>query len=1029
MVESEFQFFGGDNQTPLLELTYECQVDGRGAPDMALNTWAPCETPFSTGALEPGVHTFRVRAIDLALNVDSTPDIRTWTIVPMPITTITSGPGQPMEGSGNPPVLLDTTGNAVFVFKSSQPGSTFQCSLDEGGVNAPDVDPFVPCGGTPDANGRVTVAYWNLQDGEHKFEVRATNPEGVVEEPPMFYEWFVELGPDDIPPTVAITSTPADVTILDEAVFGFTGADNRATPVTFQCKIDNGGWSSCVSPQQFSDFVRGVHTFQVRSRDASGNFSEPATHSWRVDLPPLVALVAYPEEVTEASSVTFEWVSDVPDSTFECWLDGDPHETLDQARAAGDVFPCNATLTAEGTYSKTFNGLEKGEHYFAVLATSPWGTVAESWTEYIWVQGYTAPPLVYIDTGPDIETENKRAEFTFHSPQDVPGAGVTFWCSVDGFDPPEQCNPNEPYVVPRVVLGEHEFTVEGRWPVIRDLLGEIIDPEYEPAPAFYAWTLIDVTPPDTTIDWGPGGAVSGGESGNTHAIFGATVTEPTATLECSLDLEAFSGCENPIEFTDLLEGPHTLQVRAVDEAMNADPSPAIWNWTITRPVMNTPLGMDVDVTIPIDGVGDATVKFFQVSTAGATYIDKLGGGFMPLPDGYGQVGGGYYDVSTTASTGGPYILCFPYSAELATEGVARILAYDGAEWTDVSLTNDPATRTVCAEIEGFGIFAVAAASGPEVYPLVQITSGPEFSSDTGTATFTFTTDIPDSMVQCSIDGASSPHPGTAVGEFANCTSPITYTYLQTGTHVFRVQALGPNGLPNELRRPLQYTWEILLPPDTNPPDTRILKGPPTLTGNYAVDFEFTGTDDQTMGLDLEFECLLDGVLLGSCDSIPTTETVLGTPYTVEVEENALRGAHARDPRGRRVRQRRRDAGDADVDVHRRDGAGDLHRARARVRDRGHGRDLRVPRRGHRRHAGLQLRVRARRRRLPAVRVAAHDREPDRRPALLRGSRGRGERVARLDAGALRVADHPAGRHPRTAHDDRDRSGGRVGSRT
>ena len=311
--------------------------------------------------------------------------------------------------------------------------------------------------------------------------------------------------------------------------------------------------------------------------------------------------------------------------------------------------------------------------------------------------------------------------------------------------------------------------------------------------------------------------------------------------------------------------------------------------------MNTPMGMDVDVTIPIPGVGDATLKLFQVSTAGATYIDKLGGGFMPLPDGYGQIGGGYYDVSTTASAGGPYILCLPYSDALKDEGYARILEYDGAEWTDISLTNDPATNTVCAELGSFGILAVAAASGPDVYPLVRITSGPEFSSDSGTATFTFETDMPESMVQCSIDGASSPHSHLATAEFANCTSPITYTYLQTGSHKFRVQSLGPNGLPDETKLPIEYEWEILLPPDTNAPDTRILKGPPTLTANYAVDFEFSGVDDQTMDLDLEFECLLDGVLLGSCDSIPTTETVLGIPYTVEVEENAY-GRHTLDIR-------------------------------------------------------------------------------------------------------------------------------------
>ncbi|HEV2952251.1 MAG TPA: hypothetical protein VGZ51_09110, partial [Actinomycetota bacterium] len=272
LTEAEFQFFGGDNATPVLELTYECSIDG--AP------FEPCDTPHSTGTLEPGTHTFRVRAIDLALNVDPTPDIRTWTIVPMPITTITSGPGQPSEF--DPEILISDSESAVFVFHSSQQNSTFECALDEGGSNPLDVEPFVPC--------TSPRAYWGLQDGEHKFAVRATNPEGVIEEPAQVYEWVVELGPDNEPPTVSITSTPEAVTILDEAVFGFTGSDNRVAPITFQCAINGFAWNSCVSPQQFSDFTRGLHTFRVRSRDGAGNFSQPVEHTWRVDLPPLAVL-------------------------------------------------------------------------------------------------------------------------------------------------------------------------------------------------------------------------------------------------------------------------------------------------------------------------------------------------------------------------------------------------------------------------------------------------------------------------------------------------------------------------------------------------------------------------------------------------------------------------------------------------------------------------------------------------------------------------------------------------------------------
>ena len=69
-----------------------------------------------------------------------------------------------------------------------------------------------------------------------------------------------------------------------------------------------------------------------------------------------------------------------------------------------------------------------------------------------------------------------------------------------------------------------------------------------------------------------------------------------------------------------------------------------------------------------------------------------------------------------------------------------------------------------------------------------------------------------------------------------------------------------------------------------------MKGPPAMTANQTVMVEFTGMDDQTIDLDLEFECLLDGVLLGSCSSVLSTPDVPGVPYEVEVEEGAY-GKH------------------------------------------------------------------------------------------------------------------------------------------
>src|SRR5215210_2904185 len=53
---------------------FQCSVDG--------GAFAACGSPHTTGALPDGQHTFAVRAIDLAGNIDPTPATYTWTIRP-----------------------------------------------------------------------------------------------------------------------------------------------------------------------------------------------------------------------------------------------------------------------------------------------------------------------------------------------------------------------------------------------------------------------------------------------------------------------------------------------------------------------------------------------------------------------------------------------------------------------------------------------------------------------------------------------------------------------------------------------------------------------------------------------------------------------------------------------------------------------------------------------------------------------------------------------------------------------------------
>ena len=273
-------------------------------------------------------------------------------------------------------------------------------------------------------------------------------------------------------------------------------------------------------------------------------------------------------------------------------------------------------------------------------------------------------------------------------------------------------------------------------------------------------------------------------------------------IECSLDWEGFGGCETPYEIKDLLPGEHILQVRAVDEAANADMTPETYTWTVERLAPNTPTGFNVTVEVPYDG-GIVSINYYDIGVPGTTMVEELVGG-PSLPPGYLIAGGGFFNISTTADFGTPIKLCFTYDPAAFAEFPARILHYDGAEWEDITLSNNPIAGTVCAEPDSFSLYALAAA-GESVVPLATIISGPPAISESNSATFEFVVDVPGALAYCSIDGL----PETL------CTSPITYTMLESLTsHKFEVWSLGPNGEPPEIM-PLPYEWEIVLPPDIN----------------------------------------------------------------------------------------------------------------------------------------------------------------------------------------------------------------------
>lgn len=136
------------------DATFECRVDGGG--------WGSCSSPHDVSALSEEVHTFEVRATDLAGNIDPTPATRTVTVdTTPPNTTITSAP------------TVGVLGSATFEFTATE-GGTFECRMDSGAWTA--------C--------TSPKSYTGLSFGQHVFEVRAIDAAGNVDPTPARHEFI-----------------------------------------------------------------------------------------------------------------------------------------------------------------------------------------------------------------------------------------------------------------------------------------------------------------------------------------------------------------------------------------------------------------------------------------------------------------------------------------------------------------------------------------------------------------------------------------------------------------------------------------------------------------------------------------------------------------------------------------------------------------------------------------------------------------------------------------------------------------------
>ncbi|HSS04152.1 MAG TPA: hypothetical protein VLK89_03050, partial [Solirubrobacterales bacterium] len=553
-------------------------------------------------------------------------------------------------------------------------------------------------------------------------------------------------------------------------------------------------WAPCSSPRAYSGLAEGSHSFEVRAIDAAGNTDQtPATFSWSVDtVAPDTQITTHPSALTNSAAASFAFNGSDPGgsgiASFECRLD---------SSQAADWAPCSSP--------RAYSGLAEGSHSFEVRAIDAAGNTDQTPATFSWTvdtqPSDTQPPDTQITAHPAGLTNSTAASFVFNG-TDPGGSGVaSIQCRIDSSAPGAWAPCSSPKSYSGLADGAHTFEVRA------------IDAaaNTDASPAAFTWT-VDTQAPETQITTNPaaltnGTAASFAFNGNDGSGSGIT------SFECRIDSNQaadWAPCSSPREFTNLSEGSHTFEVRALDQAGNTDASPATFSWSV-----------------------DTVAPDTQITTHPSTLTNSAAASFAfngSDPSGSGIASFECRIDSSKAADWAPCSSPKSYSGLAEGAHAFEVRAVDVAANTDAS----PAVFT----------WTVKAQPADTQPPDTQITTHPSALTNSAAASFAFNGSDPGgsgiASFECRLDA----------GTWGPCSSPRNYANLSGGRHSFEVRAIDQAG--NTDASPASFTWTI----DTAAPDTQIITHPSTVTSSAAASFTFSGSDGLGSGV-ASFQCRLD----------------------------------------------------------------------------------------------------------------------------------------------------------------------------
>jgi len=519
---------------------FMCSLDSSAATS--------CSSPIAYSGVSNGGHTFRVVALN-SVGQAGPAATYSWTVDSVaPSATITNRSSLPASTNST---------SVSFAFSSSESGSTFTCSID----------------GNAGTSCASPMSYSGLSGGAHSFTVSAIDSLGNSGGPADSFQWTIDV----TAPVASIDNVaPGDaVSNVTNRTFAFSANETS----TFECSIDHGSFSSCVSPMTISNMADGSHWFSVRATDLVGNVGLASSSSWAIDTvaPSVVIGATNPAAgLSNSKAISVEFATDEPATTY-CSLDG-----------------VSATCTTPFTAAVT-----DGSHAFSVYAVDAAGNIGTS-QSLSWTIDTTAPVISFGEMIPSGATYLNSNSVTFYVNSNE---SSTLVVTLNGAAQSQNSNP-----ISFASLADGSY----------DLSVTAVDASNNASNTITHSFVIDTAAPTVTLTASDTRAFSNSD-GNSFTF---TSSEAASTFRCQLNGAGFSECSSPMNYAGLADGNQKFEVQAIDLAGNTSTVKS-YSWIIdTLPAIATSL-----TSVPAGYTNQNTANFgFTANRSTSGYLCSLDGG-------------------------------------------------------------------------------------------------------------------------------------------------------------------------------------------------------------------------------------------------------------------------------------------------------------------------------------------------------------------------------------------------------------------